>query len=252
MTMAIDWAAWQESWDRQQSSYLPDREERYGALLDVTEAVCADQGRPPRVLDLAGGTGSITLRLLARFPEADVILVDIDPALLAIARGSLGGRASIVRADLSEPSWRRPLEGQFDAVLTATALHWIPEPRLAALYGEVRGLLRPGGVFVNADHAPDDGLPTLSEALRTLARNRREQLHANGEAADWEGWWQQAAADPGLGDLVAERHAHFGAVHPAQFTPPSSWHLDALRAAGFREVGLVWRGLTDAGIAAQR
>jgi hypothetical protein len=42
MTATIDAASWQESWDRQQESYMPDREERYAALLDVVEAVCAE------------------------------------------------------------------------------------------------------------------------------------------------------------------------------------------------------------------
>ncbi|MEE3921525.1 hypothetical protein V2I01_34525 [Micromonospora sp. BRA006-A] len=43
--------AWQESWDRQQEAYLPDREHRFAAMLDAVEAVAGD--RPPRVLDLA-------------------------------------------------------------------------------------------------------------------------------------------------------------------------------------------------------
>jgi len=251
MTATIDAASWQESWDRQQESYMPDREERYAALLDVVEAVCAEQGRRPRVLDLAGGTGSIALRLLDRFPDADVTLVDVDPALLAIARGSLGDRATIRRADLGDPSWSDGLP-QFDAVLTATALHWIQGERLAVLFREIRDVLRDGGAFVNADHAADDGLPSLSAKLRDLGRARRNAVYDRGEAVDWEQWWVEAAADPALAGLVAERNAHFKGAHAQGFSPPVSWHLDALRAAGFTEVGLVWRGLTDAGIAAVR
>ena len=251
MTVTLDSASWQESWDRQQASYMPDREERYAALLDVVDAVCAEERRPPRVLDLAGGTGSISLRVLDRFPGAEVTLLDIDPALLAIAHGSLGDRARIVRTDLAHPDWAADLP-EFDAVLTATALHWIPAERLSALYGEVRGVLRDGGVFINADHAADDGLPTLSAALRDQARERRNALYASGAAVDWEQWWAEAAADPALAELVAERNAHFGGAHAAEFNPPVSWHLDALRAVGFREVGLVWRGLTDAAVAAVR
>ncbi|WP_246017449.1 hypothetical protein [Micromonospora pisi] len=63
----IDPVAWQESWDRQQEGYLPDREERFAALLDTVEAVAAGPG--VAVLDLAGGTGSISLRALRRFPS---------------------------------------------------------------------------------------------------------------------------------------------------------------------------------------
>src|SRR5262249_24604991 len=83
MTMKLTWAdEWQRSWDRQQEGYMPDREARLGALVDIVEAVA---GTAPLVLDLACGTASISRRLLARLPEARTVAVDIDPALLAIA-----------------------------------------------------------------------------------------------------------------------------------------------------------------------
>ncbi|TXS18022.1 SAM-dependent methyltransferase, partial [Streptomyces sp. wa22] len=34
-----DWQSWQESWDRQQEWYMPDREERFRVMLDMVEAV---------------------------------------------------------------------------------------------------------------------------------------------------------------------------------------------------------------------
>src|SRR5689334_11981958 len=93
-----DAAAWQESWDRQQEAYLPDREHRFEVMLDAVDAV--RDTAPPRLLDLAGGTGTISLRALRRFPDAEVTLIDLDPALLALAAASLGDRATVVTADL--------------------------------------------------------------------------------------------------------------------------------------------------------
>src|SRR5690349_10127012 len=157
-------AAWQESWDRQQMAYLPDREERFKALLDTVDAVT--DGQPQTILDLAGGTGSISLRALHRFPRATTTLLDVDPVLLSIARASLDERTAVVTADLRDPGWAGALpHHDYDAVLTATALHWLQPARLATLYGEIREILRPGGVFINADHMPDEGLPTLNERL---------------------------------------------------------------------------------------
>jgi hypothetical protein len=43
-TPGADWTAWQESWDRQQEWYMPDREERFRIMLDTVEAIV---GPPP-------------------------------------------------------------------------------------------------------------------------------------------------------------------------------------------------------------
>jgi SAM-dependent methyltransferase len=155
---------------------MPDREQRLGALVDVVEAVA---GPAPRVLDLACGTGSISRRLLGRLPAARIVALDVDPALLAIASATLGGdgRVRIVRADLADPGWARAVDGTlFDAVVTATALHWLPEPTLARLYRDLHGLVRRGGVMANADEMAPAGLPQLASALEVLARRRRDEV----------------------------------------------------------------------------
>ena len=251
---AFDAEAWQRSFDVQQESYLPDREERFTAMIDVVVAVA---GESPRVLDLAGGTGSISLRLAARLPRARSVVLDVDPALLAIASATvavrgLGDRVSVVTADLATPAWADAIEAPFDAVLTATALHWLETDRFGRLLGEVREVLRDGGVYLDADHIPDDGLPSLHEPLRALDRARRDAVHASGDAYSWEGWWERARADAALAPLVAERDARFGGDHADGSLPELAWHLGALRAAGFRETGVVWRGGTDAVVAGLR
>jgi SAM-dependent methyltransferase len=247
------WAeAWQESWDRQQEGYMPDREDRLAALLDVVEAVA---GPRPLVLDLACGTGTISRRLLERFPGARSIAVDVDPALLTIARATLGDdeRVRFVRADLADPAWVGELpETPVDAVLTATALHWLPEPLLRRVYRDLAGIVRPGGAVANADQMGAADLPRLGAALAALEARRRERLRADGRP-DWDAWWDIAATDPLIADAVAERRAHFGgANHPAEFDPPSSWHGQALRDAGFDEAGVVWRSGGGAVVAAVR
>ncbi|MGH4035469.1 class I SAM-dependent methyltransferase [Actinomycetota bacterium Odt1-20B] len=239
-----DWRAWQNSWDRQQQWYLPDREERFRIMLDMVEALV---GTEPRVLDLACGTGSITDRLLQRFPDATSTGVDLDPALLTIAEGTFAGddRVTFVTADLKDPSWTAELpHATYDAVLTATALHWLPSGPLATLYGQIAQLVRDGGVFMNADHMPDPATPRINAAESALRHARMDRAKAEG-VLDWKEWWQLAAADPVLAGPTARRFEIYG-DHADGDMPPLEWHVRTLREAGFGEARGVWGSPADA------
>lgn len=251
-TSEAAWAdSWQASWDRQQEGHMPDRERRLEALLDVVEAVA---GPAPYVLDLASGTGTISRRLLARYPAARTVAVDVDPALRTIAAATFAGddRVRLVRADLRDPAWRDNLpDGPFDAVLTATALHWLPEDVLRRLYRDLYDVVKPGGAVANADEMPLLDLPRLGSALDEIAARRQDEMRIDGRP-DWQGWWEEVAADPMLADAATARLELFGGNHSATFIPSARWHIDALAEAGFREVGVTWRSGPGAVVAAVR
>ncbi|QNE74997.1 methyltransferase domain-containing protein [Streptomyces finlayi] len=238
-----DWPAWQASWDRQQEWYMPDREERFRVMLDMVEAVV---GSEPRVLDLACGTGSITDRLLKRFPKATSTGVDLDPALLAIARGTFegDGRVTFVTADLKDRSWaeRLPFDS-YDAVLTATALHWLHSEPLAALYGHIGQLVRDGGLFMNADRMIDADTPRINAAERAHRHAGMDRAKAEG-VLDWADWWALAAKDPVLAAPTAERFEIYG-EHADGDMPSAEWHARTLREAGFAEARTVWASPSD-------
>jgi SAM-dependent methyltransferase len=238
-----DWRAWQDSWDRQQEWYMPDREERFRVMLDMVEALV---GSEPRVLDLACGTGSITDRLLNRFPRATSTGVDLDPALLTIAEGYFNGddRVSFVTADLKDPEWVRELPyDQYDAVLTATALHWLHAEPLTALYRQLAGLVRDGGVFMNADRMIDLATPRINAAERAQRHAEMERAKAAG-AVDWADWWALAAADPVLAGPTARRYEIYG-EHADGDVPSAHWHAETLRTVGFGEARPVWSSPSD-------
>src|ERR1700735_1374734 len=129
---ALDAAAardWIDRWDRQQEVYMPDREERFTALIDAVEA---GTGRPdPLVLDLGCGPGSLAVRLLDRLPRARVIGIDADPVSLALGQAAYSDRPGLrlVDLDLREPGWSARLglapPTNADAAVSTTALHWL-------------------------------------------------------------------------------------------------------------------------------
>ena len=79
---------------------IPPFDAFYGTAVDALTLL----GRPPRrVLDLGAGTGMLAARVAAAHPEAELVLTDGAPAMLAQARAALGERATCVVADLADP-----------------------------------------------------------------------------------------------------------------------------------------------------
>lgn len=242
---------WVTRWERQQEDYLPDREERFTALID---AVRAGAGRAasartgPLVVDLGCGPGSLSVRLLDRIPDATVLAVDADPVMLALGRAAYDGRPGLrfVDADLRVPGWsaKLALDRKADAAVSTTALHWLREPELRAMYLEAAGILRLGGLLLDGDHLALDEVvaPVLADLERALRAEQERRGGARHES--WHDWWEAVAADPVFADAVAERErrgVESGHHGPASASMLLDTHVAALRSAAFTEVATLWQ-----------
>ncbi|MGH8878915.1 MAG: class I SAM-dependent methyltransferase [Stackebrandtia sp.] len=236
--------SWLERWDRQQEGYLPTREERFNTIID---AVAAATDRPdPLVIDLGCGPGSLSVRILERFPKATVIAVDTDPLLLALGKAAYGEKDGLrfVDANLTDPQWTDDLRlpRPADAAVSTTALHWIDRDDLRVMYARLAGVLAPGGVFLNGDHMfvhEKEGLSRLEERIVDAAKDR---VFGDDRPEDWRQWWDAIAQDPILAPLAVNRHT---AAHTGSAAALLSTHVDALDAAGFSEVGTLWQQGND-------
>jgi len=250
---AAPWSVWLRRWDEQQEAYLPQRERRFRGMLDVLEATI---GRSGRVLDLGSGPGSLSLRILQRFPRMRCVAVDYDPVVLRIGQGALGshgGRLTWVDAKLGRPGWTRQLPpGRYDAAVSTTALHWLAPPSLRRLYRDLGHVLRPGRVFLNGDRIPwgpeDPRLQRLAEQVRRVWL-RRTASHPDRGA--WRRWWKEASRAPELAEEFAE-HRRRESGHPNEPGLALEVHERALRRAGFRTVATVWQYHEDRVLFAQR
>jgi hypothetical protein len=250
----FDWRHWVERWERMQERYLVRRAERFATMIYLVQECCSVPEVPaPRVLFLGCGPGSLMEPLLDAIPGASVWGVDLNPAMLLLAgerlarfgmrpRANEGARVHLVRADLRDPSWAEGIPLPLDAVLSATALHWLlPEP-LTALYRQLIGMLRPGGLLLNADHVGSE-YPPLQRAWEGHREGMRER-EGHGEADDWDGWWQ--AYSRALGLERGPQASIDGWEGGVEDGLPLAWHLDRLRACGFRSVDCFWRSDCDA------
>lgn len=144
-----------------------------------------------RALDAGCGPGEYSLELLER--GAGVVAVDVTSEFVVIARERLGGRATVVRADLAD--------GEFDVVVAALVLDYIEDwgPTL----GEFYRVLKPGGVLVfSGGHPFWDWKLTSSRGLVRGSYFDREQYTIR-----WSGFGEPrpevTAWRRSLGEMVA-------------------------------------------------
>jgi SAM-dependent methyltransferase len=228
------------------AAFFPRRAEQLQVSLALIELLAPE---PTRILDLGSGPGSLARLALERFPSAQVVALDFDPVLLAIGQGALGeagGRLRWVRTNLATDEWAIALEGEapFDAVISVATLHHFRGPRVRAIYRALAGLLRPGGVLLNAESMAA-GRPGAR-----LSRTVREARTRWAEAP--ESWWPAVEADPVLGPLYRERRALLDRFPSHIRYVSAEAHTRALIAAGFAEAGVGWRHLDETIVAALR
>lgn len=149
---------------------VPEFDAFYGAAVGALSE-CVSGGPITRVLDLGAGTGLLTAAMAEAHPDACFELLDGSPEMLAEARQRLGER--VVAVYVQNMAAELP-PGPYDAVVSALAIHHLEDADKRLLFGRVYDLLRPGGVFVNAEQVLGP-TPELAELyVRTWQRLCRE------------------------------------------------------------------------------
>jgi len=145
--------------------------ERYAATAHFVPAFGApvvellDPQPGERILDLGCGDGVLTEKI-ARL-GATVVAVDAAPDMVAAAKAR-GLDARVI------PGQSLAFEGEFDAVFSNAALHWM-RPQEAVLDG-VRRALKPGGRFVAEMGGHNNTAAVLTAVRAVLARRGIEAL----------------------------------------------------------------------------
>src|SRR5215470_5072279 len=210
-----------DEWVRRQESDDPARAERFQLMCDLFPFA---PDAAVTILDVGAGYGPVSMFILDRYPRATCIAQDGSEPMLDRARKRLeryGERFRAHRSDLFQIGWLPRQFGPYAAVVSSICLHNLRNfTRIAEIYGEVRGQLQAGGVFLNLDliNAPTADLQQRYVRATDARRERR-----GGSAGHVE------AMVRGGGRSPAE-----GAAGP--FPASLDQHLAALSASGFREV----------------
>ena len=128
------------------------------AMIDVTalRSIQVRQGRLPRVLDVACGTGLLLKQLLSQVPDIEVYGLDASADMLAQAQAALQDQPHVHLERMQIGSGMTSnlpyAQENFDLITCTNALHDMPEA--VALLAGLGKLLAPGGQLVVEDFAP--------------------------------------------------------------------------------------------------
>ena len=150
------------------------------ALAPLAAALDRLVVEPARVLDLGTGTGKAARLVAERFPAAEIVGVDMSPAMVKEGRellpAELDGR---VRFEVADASALPFADGAFDLVVL---LNMIP------FFGEIARVTAPGGTVAIA-HVSGPSTPiwtppdTLRRKLAEVGFGRFEELAVGGGTA---------------------------------------------------------------------
>jgi phosphatidylethanolamine/phosphatidyl-N-methylethanolamine N-methyltransferase len=148
------------------------RYDRFTLLLsrrfpEMARQVAEDLRGRGRVLELAAGTGLVTVEL-ARTVGA-LVATDRSAEMLEVLRGRLGSASLEVQARVADATAIDEADGAFDAVVAANLLHLLPDPAL--MLREAQRVLRPGGLLA---------VPTFAHGFDRTARTVSRVLGLTG------------------------------------------------------------------------
>lgn len=121
----------------------------------LVDAIAPTPGQ--RILDLGCGTGSVSLLLKARCPEAEIIGIDPDPAMLLRARRkaeAAGWKLPLIVASATALPTEPPLDQAMDVCVASLMLHHLNRTEKQAALAEMVRMLKPGGRLLIADWGP--------------------------------------------------------------------------------------------------
>jgi tRNA (cmo5U34)-methyltransferase len=202
-------------YDRARRKLVPCFDDFYRTALELLPFAPADRFE---LLDLGAGSGLLSAMIAEAFPKARLTLFDVTPEMLMIARQRLkplGKRVKFVTADFAAAAPSK----SYDAVVSALALHHLPDSGKRHLFADVFKYLTPAGIFVNADQAAGE-TAAIDQRARQMWLKRARELKAAERDLD-------AAVERMKQDL------------PATVGQQLGW----MREAGFIEVACSYRNL---------
>jgi tRNA (cmo5U34)-methyltransferase len=190
----------------------------YSQMVDaLVQAIPFENSSPVRVADLGCGTGTVAVRVLGSFPNAQVTCLDLAENMITMARAKLRRHPQVQYAvcDFN----RFDLDRNYDAVVSSLSLHHlVTNDDKREFYRRIYESLRPGGVFYNADVVLGS-----SDFLQALYMRQ------------WLAFMRRNVSDEEIETKWIPKYE--AEDHPAKLTDQLAW----LGQIGFAGVDVIWK-----------
>ncbi|MBN1813929.1 MAG: class I SAM-dependent methyltransferase [Anaerolineae bacterium] len=190
----------------------------YPQMLDaLVSAIPFNRLAPIRVIDLGCGTGTISQRMVAAFPNAHVTCLDLAENMVEMARVKLAQHphARYLVGDLNTFTF----DAEVDVAVSSLALHHlVTDADKHGFYHKIYNTLAPDGVFYNADVV----LGSSDTLQATYMQKWQAFMLQNVSHDEMENTWLPKYYDEDC---------------PAKLTDHLAW----LAEVGFADVDVVWK-----------
>lgn len=222
-----------EEFDRAAEFIHPQYVQVQDAILGYLAEAGATRGL---VVDAGGGSGRLAERILERFPESSMLVVDQSAAFreIAVRRMARFGKRGAVQLCRLQDDWFSTLAAPPAAIVSMSAIHHLEPAEKQTLYARCYEVLAPGGVLLNGDEVRDPDSAVYKQHL-----------------LNWSAWKHEQIASGRLSDAMAENWRRWEERNLTHFDAPRksgddchetiAAQLDYFRAAGFRQADAPWQ-----------
>ncbi|MCX6013377.1 MAG: class I SAM-dependent methyltransferase [Chloroflexi bacterium] len=216
-------------YDRRQRLLAPRKDEMLDTLIDFLPFQTTDK---IHVVDIGVGQGALSEKILNRFPDAHITLLDNSSEMLEIAEKRLVDfkpRFSIVHKDFNSTEVFHSVTEPVDAVVSSVALHYLVTGNRLPFAKKVFNLLSTPGCFINGGvfHANDEFVQKRI-MVKMIEYTQKQLLEIDGVSIPLDK----------LGQRRKEETESAG-VNRIQLAN----QFEILKEAGFCGIEIVWRYL---------
>ena len=157
---------------------------RYDEMLQMLTDYIPDNLNPKRILELGCGSGLLSKRVFAKYPEAEFYLVDLSAEILKQCQINLGNpkNANFIQADINDLNFETE---SFDLVYSSIAIHHVKNEAKKNLFVKAFQWLKPNGVFIYADQTR--GI-TDEIYQKHISRWKEKSFELGANKTEWDEW----------------------------------------------------------------